>query len=390
MEQFVKKYQKELRCGITTGTCATAAAGAAAIRLLLENEPKEMSLLTPKGVRVRVAVHEICHSDTECEYMVIKDSGDDPDVTNQAEIRASVRKLTEGEVVSPDAFMDERYPGLWLDGGIGIGRVTEEGVEQRIGQAAINTVPRNMLFQMVDQVRRQADYGEHLLITVSIPDGEELAKRTFNSRLGIKGGLSVLGTSGIVEPMSEKAIVDTIEMQIRQLHLKGVKQLLVTPGNYGQGYVSQYLGLNLCDSVKCSNYIGDTIDLAVSYGMEELLLVGNVGKLVKLAAGIMNTHSKIADGRNDIFVAHAALCGAGREQLLQIMNSITTEEILIQLENWGLKDAVMKGICERIEEYMAHRIGGKMKFGVMIFSEKMGFLGETTCADELCEHFRRR
>lgn len=389
MEQFVRKYQKELRCGITTGTCAAAAAGAAATRLLFGNRQEEVSLLTPKGIRIFVPVQEISLTDTECEYMVIKDSGDDPDVTNQAEIRTGIRKLSKRDEVSDKAFTDERYPGLYLDGGVGIGRVTQRGLEQQIGQAAINVVPRDMIFQMVDEVRREALYEGKLQITVSIPEGLELSKRTFNPRLGIEGGLSVLGTSGIIEPMSERAIVDTIETQIRQLYAKGEKRLLVTPGNYGQGYVSEYLGLNLEDSIKCSNYIGDTIDLAVSYGMKEFLLVGNIGKLVKLAAGIMNTHSRVADGRCDIFVAHAALCGADREQLGQIMDSVTTEEILSLLENWGLKEAVMKGILGRIEEYMNHRIGGKMKFGVMIFSEKTGFLGETTCAREICEHFRR-
>lgn len=389
MEQFVRKYQKELRCGITTGTCAAAAAGAAATRLLFGNRQEKVSLLTPKGIRIFVSVQEISLTDTECEYMVIKDSGDDPDVTNQAEIRTGIRKLSNRDEVSDKAFADERYPGLYLDGGIGIGRVTQKGLEQQIGQAAINVVPRNMIFQMVDEVRREALYEGNLLITVSMPEGLELSKRTFNPRLGIEGGLSVLGTSGIIEPMSERAIVDTIETQIRQLHAKGARRLLVTPGNYGQGYVSEYLGLNPEDSIKCSNYIGDTIDLAVSYGMREFLLVGNIGKLVKLAAGIMNTHSRVADGRCDIFVAHAALCGADREQLGQIMDSTTTEEILSLLENWGLREAVMKGILGRIEEYMTHRIGGKMEFGVMIFSEKTGFLGETTCAREICDRFRR-
>lgn len=381
--------QKQLRCGITTGTCAAAAAGAAAA-MLLEGIPTDMvTVHTPKGITVQVPVECARQGEGFSEYFVVKDSGDDPDVTNGTKIFARVEKLPAGSEVPEAVFQDERYPGLYLDGGQGIGRVTRIGLEQAIGQAAINRVPREMIFSQVEQVAERLDAPARLLITVSAPEGESLAKKTFNPILGIVGGISVLGTSGILEPMSEKAIIDTIETQIRQKGKQGERRLLVTPGNYGQGYVADYLGFPVEESVKCSNYVGETIDLAVSYGMEELLLVGNIGKLVKLAAGIMNTHSRTADGRAEIMAMHTVLCGGSREQMEELISCITTEEMLRLLEEWGLRESVMDSICHKIGLYVKRRAGEKLKAGVMLFSENYGFLGQTEGTEEVLRHFRQ-
>lgn len=388
MEKYILKNQKQLRCGITTGTCSAAAAGAAAKLLLLNIESNEVNIHTPKGVKISVTVFLKRKTDKKAEYMVIKDSGDDPDVTNNAEICVSVEMLDNNKKVSSAAFTDERFKNLYLDGGIGVGRITKVGLEQNIGQAAINSVPRDMIFKAVGEVCQLAEYKERLLITVNIPKGQELSERTFNPRLGIEGGISVLGTSGILEPMSEKAIVDTIETEIRQLHIQGNENLLVTPGNYGKSYVADYLNLDLNKSIKCSNYIGETLDLAVSYEIKNFLLVGNIGKLCKLAAGIMNTHSKIADGRCEIMALHTVLCGGNRETAEKIMKCINTEEILDILEACGLKNAVIESICSKIYEHIRHRVGKNMGFGVMLFSEKYGFLGQTKGAEIILNNYR--
>ncbi|MDE5862829.1 MAG: cobalt-precorrin-5B (C(1))-methyltransferase CbiD, partial [Lachnospiraceae bacterium] len=303
MEQYIMKNQRRLRSGITTGTCAVAAAQAAAMKLLgVSSGEDTIAVYTPKGITVNVPVTLISVTGNSCEYMVVKDSGDDPDVTNGVRVYTRVEKSLG--MISETAFHSRDYSELYLEGGAGIGRITKKGLEQAVGQAAINIVPREMIFRAVGEICRQAEYRDTLLITVSIPEGEELARKTFNPRLGIEGGLSVLGTSGILEPMSEKAIVDTIETEIKLLAAQGRKQLLAAPGNYGQSYIADYLHLDMEQSVKCSNYIGETIDLAVAYGMEHFLLVGNIGKLVKLAAGIMNTHSRVADARGEIFAVH--------------------------------------------------------------------------------------
>lgn len=414
MEEYVIKNQKKLRLGITTGTCSAAAAQAAAMQLLLGVESHAVTLRTPKGMAVSVPVYLLESDSRKASYRVVKDSGDDPDVTNGTDVcvtvayakqrvcvqtdgsaepdgseepegsvkpdgnvESCIRSNSHGSQDSSCAFTSESFPYLTLDGGIGIGRVTKEGLEQAVGQAAINRVPRQMIFAAVADVCEKANVCEPLHITVWMPEGETLAKRTFNPKLGIKGGLSVLGTSGILEPMSEQAIVATIETEIRQLHAVGEKKVLVTPGNYGQAYASEYLGVDLAKSVKSSNYIGDTIDLAISYGMKDFLLVGNIGKLVKLAAGIFNTHSKVADGRGEIFAVHAAMAGAGANVVQEIYNCINTDRMLDVVEREGLREAVMQSILAAIEKHVAGRIGDAMRFGVIVFSEKYGYLGQT-------------
>lgn len=389
MEQYVTRYQKQLRCGITTGTCAAAAADAAAALLLTGILKENVTVHTPKGITVSVPAVLTDRTESRAEFMVVKDSGDDPDVTNHTKIYTAVEKLSEDAVLPETVFFDETYPNLCLDGGEGIGRVTREGLEQKTGQAAINKVPRTMIFNAVGEICRLAEYEGRLMITVRIPKGRELASKTFNPRLGIEGGISVLGTSGILEPMSEKAIVDTIETQIRQLGAQGIRNILVTPGNYGQEYAEKYLHLNLSDSIKCSNYIGETFDLAVACGMENLLLVGDIGKLVKLAAGIMNTHSKTADGRCEILAVHTVLCGGSREMAERIMSCVNTEEILKLLEERQLKEAVMESLCRKIQEHVQARTGKKLKAGVILFSRQFGVLGQTEEAGELLEIFRQ-
>lgn len=401
MEEYVIKNQKKLRLGITTGTCSAAAAQAAAMQLLLGAESHAVTLRTPKGMTVSVPVYLLEADADRVSYKVVKDSGDDPDVTNGTDVcvtvayaKQRVREQTDGREGfdgSQDrtcAFTSESFPFLTLDGGIGIGRVTKEGLEQAVGQAAINRVPRQMIFAVVGDVCEKANVCEPLHITVWMPEGEALARRTFNPKLGIEGGLSVLGTSGILEPMSEQAIVATIETEIRQLHAVGEEKVLVTPGNYGQAYASEYLGLDLAKSVKSSNYIGDTIDLAISYGMTDFLLVGNIGKLVKLAAGIFNTHSKVADGRGEIFAVHAAMAGAGANVVQEIYNCINTDRMLDVVEREGLREAVMQSILAAIAKHVAGRVGDAMRVGVIVFSEKYGYLGQTSDAAAVLGVFR--
>lgn len=388
MEEYVIKNQKKLRLGITTGTCSAAAAQAAAMQLLLGVESHAVTLRTPKGMTVSVPVYLLESDSRKASYKVVKDSGDDPDVTNGTDVcvtvayaKQRVREQTDGSRDRSCAFTSESFPYLTLDGGIGIGRVMKGGLEQAVGQATINRVPRQMIFAAVADVCEKANVCEPLHITVWMPEGETLAKRTFNPKLGIEGGLSVLGTSGILEPMSEQAIVATIETEIRQLHAVGEEKVLVTPGNYGQAYASEYLGLDLAKSVKSSNYIGDTIDLAISYGMKDFLLVGNIGKLVKLAAGIFNTHSKVADGRGEIFAVHAAMAGAEAKVVQEIYDCINTDRMLDVVEREGLREAVMQSILAAIEKHVAGRIGDTMRFGVIVFSEKYGYLGQTSDAE---------
>lgn len=383
MDQFIYKNQKKMALGITTGSCAALTARAAALHLMGFGPVRESSLMTPKGIRVTYPVILCSEQENEVEYSITKDSGDDPDVTNGTSICASVRRLSGEDGVPAYAFQSQRHPNLYLEGGEGVGRVTKPGLTQPVGYAAINETPRRMIFEAVADVLDAADENGTFLITVRIPEGKALAKKTFNPRLGIEDGISVLGTSGIIEPMSDKAIVDTTETLIRQRRDLGFETLLVTPGNYGQGYVTDYLGMDLSDSIKCSNFLGETIDLAVSYGFRKFLLVGNIGKIAKLSAGIMNTHSHTADCRWEIIAANAAVCGASPELLLKLEACITTEEMLKYLEEENLTEPVMARIMDRIEQVVSRRAGDAMLTGVYMFSENYGLLGMTAHADEI-------
>lgn len=386
---YVAKGGRLLRKGITTGTCAAAAAYAAASRLFNEETLDAVSVHTPSGETVSVKVY----GDEGCAdplFYVIKDSGDDPDVTNGARVCVSVRRIPETEdekAAGAGIFTDEDHPGIYLTGGEGVGIVTREGLEQPVGFPAINKVPRAMIFEAVDSVRAKNDPGSRLLVTVSVKDGDKLAAKTFNPELGIKGGISILGTGGILEPMSDKAIIDTIETTIRQQAATGHKALLMTPGQYGQGYVKNELKIAAERSVKCSNFIGDAIDLAGMYGCTHLLLVGNLGKLVKLAAGIMNTHSSTADGRMDIMCAHLGLCGGNRDMIREMYECINTDTALDKLKQWGLFEDVMNSLIAAIDKRIRRRAADGLKIGVMLFSEKYGYLGETKDASQALEAY---
>lgn len=383
---YVSKNGRFMRKGITTGTCAAAAAYGAVTMLLTGRLPESVSIVTPSGEKVLVDIKQDKESDI-ASFFVIKDSGDDPDVTNGARITVSAEKV-DITYSSDKVFSDAAYPGIFIAGGEGVGIITKEGLEQPVGYPAINKVPRRMIFETAGDVRNEAGYEGGILITISVKDGEAMAARTFNPELGIKGGISILGTSGILEPMSDKAIVDSIETLIKQQAALGHRTLLITPGQYGQGYVRDKLVMDTKDSIKCSNFIGDAIDLAVSYDFTHILFVGNFGKLIKLAAGIMNTHSRVADARMDILCTHLALCGGNEDMVRQIYECINTDSALDKLKEWGLYDEVLNGIIGRIHMHLVKRSGDKCRIGAMIFSEKYGFLGETEYAEEILGEYR--
>ncbi len=371
----VWKNQKQLRSGYTTGSCAAAAAKAAAYMLLSDQVVTQVSLLTPKGITLYLDIEQIEKGPERICCAVQKDSGDDPDITDGIYVFAEVRK-TEGS-------------SLVLDGGEGVGRVTKKGLQQEIGEAAINRVPRKMILEAVEEQREQFGYSGGLEILISIPEGRKLASRTFNPRLGIEGGISVLGTSGIVEPMSEKALTDTIHLEMKVLKENGHDWCYVVPGNYGSDFLTETLKYDGSLAVKCSNYIGETIDDAVSLGMKGILLIGHVGKLIKLAAGVMNTHSRQADCRMEVLASHAAMAGASAADVKKIMGCITTTEALDFLKERKLLSPVMETVIQRIEYHLKQRAGDTLKIGAVVFSKEDGILGKTKETPELLEQIRR-
>lgn len=375
LEEYVVKQQKRLRCGYTTGTCAALAAKAAAQMLLTQQPQHEAALLTPKGIGVQAAVQDAAFSPLEARCAIQKDSGDDPDVTHGVLVYATVRPLPA--------------PGIVVDGGEGVGRVTRKGLEQPVGAAAINRVPRQMIQAEVQAVCDDWHYEGGMEVIISIPQGVELAARTFNPRLGIEGGISVLGTSGIVEPMSEKALTDSIRIELRQLRENGVAGIILTPGNYGQGFLGQHPSLAELPSVKCSNFIGDALDFTVELGFKQVLAIGHIGKFVKLAAGIMNTHSRYADGRMEVLAAHGAALGLSADGVAAILGSVTTDEALTVLESAKLLRPVMDSIMQRIAFHLNARVAGQLEIEAGMFDSNRGLLGVTKGFDSMINRLNK-
>ena len=363
------KGAKSLKYGYTTGSCATAAAKAAAYQLLTGESIDTVHLHTPKGFELDLVVQTHQQTATAIQCSIVKDAGDDPDVTHGITIYARVTKVDK--------------PGICIEGGEGIGRVTKPGLKIEVGQAAINPGPRQTIHYELQKLCDKYQYTKGLAVLIEAPEGVEIAKKTFNPRLGIVGGISILGTTGIVEPMSEKAIIDTIYTEIDMMKAAGFKHLLVCPGNYGLNFMTQQLQLEGTKAIKCSNFIGETLDYASYLGFESMLLVGHVGKLIKLAAGIMNTHSKYADGRMEIICAHAAKLGATQDVLQQLWEAVTTDEAIKCLETVGLVGPVMESIMLKIQEHVDYRVRGKLKVQVIVFSDVYGYLGDFKDREEV-------
>lgn len=375
-EHYVRSGQKLLRCGYTTGTCAALAATGAARLLLTGTVPESISLQTPKGIVVEVAPLFCRRTAAGAECAIEKDGGDDVDVTTGLPVIAAVELRQD--------------PAITLQGGKGVGRVTKPGLDQPVGEAAINHVPRQMIESALRAEAEAAGYPGGFGVTISIQGGEEVARRTFNPHIGVEGGLSVLGTSGIVEPMSQQAILDTIQLEMDQAALANPRQLILAPGNYGLDYLRdaypEFAGIPV---VKISNFIGDTLDMAATAGFKEVLLVGHVGKLCKLAGGIMNTHSHTADCRTELFCAHAALCGADRALCARLMDAATTDACLDLLDQAQLRVPVLESLLAAIQLHLDRRAAGTFRVGAVLFSNQHGPLGTTQTAKELLEQWKQ-
>ena len=469
LDYYIQSGGKRLRCGFTTGTCAALAAAGAAAGLLTGVLPDHMSLVTPAGVSVEVPLVRV-KSGVSSVCGVRKDAGDDRDVTDGILIVAEASHGKDGRPENAevsfgkydgsddtevsfgeeDVSDDTEDPGgitVQIAGGPGVGRVTKPGLDQPVGAAAINSTPRRMIEDAVRKVCESTGYEGAICICISVPDGEKIAEKTFNRHLGIEDGISILGTSGIVKPMSMQAYIDAVNVEIRQQSALGKKRLILTPGNYGKNFLRemqekalsvpymqdadlqdseetasrQVLHVprtadrqgtedNLCgpfshvprtaDSrtvaeilrdpsvpvVMCSNFIGDALDSAGMYDFDEVLLAGHIGKMVKLAGGIMNTHSMYADCRADLFCAHAAICGARTEVCREIMSAATTDACRGILEREGIRervmDSLMTAICGHISRRAfgpnSRKASGKCRIHVLVFSNIYGILGIRT------------
>ncbi len=358
-----------MRMGYTTGSCAAAAAKAATEMLLTGNLVEETALRTPKGVLLHLNIEDISRGEGFVQCAVRKDGGDDPDVTTGMLIYAKVSRKAE--------------PGVHIDGGKGVGRVTRKGLQQPVGEAAINRVPRQMITEEVSQVCAAKGYTGGMEVLVSAPEGEERACKTFNPRLGITGGISILGTSGIVVPMSEAALIESIRVEMRMLKANGGDYLVITPGNYGEVFSQEQKDIRLDYAMKCSNYVGETLDFARELGVKGILFIAHIGKFIKVSGGIMNTHSLHADSRAELMAAQAIRAGADLETAKRILDTVTTEEALDILYEKQLTEAFMQVVLPKVDYYLHHRAHDELELGAILFSSVHGMLGQTEKVPQL-------
>lgn len=368
LEEYIYKGKQKLRCGYTTGSCATGASKAAAEMLLTGKIVESAEIMTPKGIKLNLEINGQKISGDKVSCFVVKDSGDDPDITNGIKVFAEV-SLTK--------------KGVEISGGVGIGKVTKEGLDQPVGEWAINSVPRKMIRSALEQTAELYEYSGGFSVVISVPDGETIAKKTYNSRMGIEGGISIIGTTGIVEPMSSNALIETIRTEAKVRRSEGDVNMLLTLGNYSDSFVQTEMPFSLERSIKCSNFIGDAIDIGLETGFESILIIGHIGKMVKLGAGIMNTHSANADGRMDVLVTCGVIAGVGTDVLKKIPSCVTVDAALDIFRQAGAMEKVLKVLAERVDYYLSAKVRNEIKTAAVIFSYQHNITVKTKYADTL-------
>lgn len=366
MDQYRYVNGKQLRLGYTTGTCAAAAAKAASQMLLEEHLVEEVSILTPMGIEVDIPIMEPKLGGGTSTCYVCKDGGDDPDATHGMKIYAQASYIPEDRIE--------------VEAGEGIGRVTKPGLAVEVGQAAINPVPMKMILQEVERFKPQ---GKGIRIFLSAPEGVEIAQKTFNPILGIEGGISILGTRGIVIPMSDEAYKESLALKLSMLKEEGVKEVVFMPGNYGERFIGKHYDLDANRLVMTSNFIGYMIDEAIRHSFTKILLIGHIGKLIKLAGGIFHTHSRVADSRNEIFCSHYLKYTLDMDNALKIMESNTTEGATQFVADKSFYTYLSNQIKKRIERYSRKAIEAE----VVIFAESTGLLGQSSLAGDWMETY---
>ena len=342
-----EKDRHSWKTGFTTGSCAAGAAKAACL-LLKENwQGTEIDIPLPGGQRLQLKVRNCEKADGVSRVGIIKDAGDDPDITHGLEIQVAVRVLTNrGEVI--------------IRGGQGVGLVTKKGLQVPVGESAINPVPR----QMIQAAVREVFPVEEVEVLVEVPEGEKIAQKTLNPRLGIIGGISILGTTGIVRPMSEEAFKDSILPELDQALAYGHQAIILTPGHYGFRAATELLKVPTEAIIQMSNFVGFLLEEAAYRKIEKVVLFGHIGKLIKVAGGIFHTHTHVADARAEILLAHAALSGVSVEKLKELAEIPTTEGAARDLLAGGW-ETLLFDLAHRASLRAMEHVQGRIQIGTV-------------------------
>ena len=373
MDDYAYVNGKKLRKGFTTGTCATAATAAAISMILNQDIEEKVTVSTANGVEVTMNIKNPTFSETTASAAVEKDGGDDADATHGLLIYSTVTLL-------PDSTE------IIIDGGEGVGRVTQKGLKCDVGMAAINPTPRAMIEKTARQLLGP-DCGAEIII--SVPGGEETAKLTYNSRLGIVGGISILGTTGIVNPMSEDSWKASITIELTMLYNQGYRSVVLAPGNYGEDFATNVLGIPPHRIVNMSNFVGHVLKEVQRIGFTRVLMVGHMGKFVKVAGGIFSTHSKDSDARMEIIMANLALLGAPVELLEKVDQCITTDAAGTLIEEYHYEE-VYQVLVDKMKfrsERLLRNRKPEVSIDVVTFGTEAGYLASTQTLEEIAEEW---
>ncbi|MGL5312745.1 MAG: cobalt-precorrin-5B (C(1))-methyltransferase CbiD [Peptostreptococcaceae bacterium] len=381
MEEYVYIDGKKYRRGYTTGSCATGAAKAATYMLLTKKKINIINIDTPKGIPLTLNVENINLSNDYVECSIEKDGGDDIDATHTMHIYARAE------------LVDKESEDIIVCGGEGIGVVTKRGLSVEVGKAAINPTPMKMINSELrkiigDKPSDTIGNGKALKITIFAPKGQEIAKKTFNPRLGIVGGISIIGTTGIVEPMSDEGWKKSLSIELQMKREQGLDKIILVPGNHGEQFIREQLNLDMKYVIRTSNFIGYMLKEAQRMGYKKILMAGHIGKFIKLSAGIFNTHSKVADARSEILISNLAMMKAPYEFLEQINKCLTAEEAVEIIDNSEYTDFynIVSNKCKfKVDEYL---VDEDIEVEIMMFSMDKTLLGKSDNADSLVEVFK--
>lgn len=369
MDKYIEKDGKKLRYGYTTGSCATMAAKAGLYTLIGRGRQDMVRIMTPKGWPLEVEVHYKKITEETVKCYVTKDAGDDPDVTHGLQVFAKV------------SFRDDGLINIF--GGEGIGTVTKKGLSVSVGQSAINPTPLNMIKEEVKALKQK---NQGFDIEISAPAGVELAKKTFNPMLGIEGGISIIGTSGIVEPMSEDAFKASLKVELSVLRAKGRKKLFFVFGNFGRDYLGKAVPEDKIQ--KTSNFVAYMLQAASDLGFEEILYIGHAGKMVKVAAGMTNTHSKHGDHRMTSLADCGKAIGLGSEGRGSLLKANTTDEAVEILDNYQKRDKVFEEVANRCKTQCEKMAGNRLKVECLVFTTIYGTLAKSSGVDRLMKEIK--
>lgn len=371
---------KQLKGGYTTGACLAAGARAAAMLMQGEDPGDKADITALDGTPLQIPIHSVEMLSDAARVEIVKDAGDDPDITNGTSVFVTFRFLTL-EQLKPVAGRSVVYEQILFEAGQGIGHATKPGLSLAVGEPAINPGPRQLVYNSI----RDIVGDKPCMVRVDIPAGRELAAKTLNPVLGIEGGISVIGTTGVLRPMSEEAFKNSLIPQIEVAKAAGFTTQIFVPGKIGERIASSW-GLPEEALVQTSNFIGFMLEAAADRGLEKILLFGHIGKLAKVAAGVFHTHNRVGDARLEVLAAYSASMGMPAEGVRRILQAVTTEEALPVIEEYGLAP-VYEVIAARAS-YRAERfLFNRLQVGTVLVTLQGKLLGMDDKAREIGRDF---